>query len=400
MLSSTCIVVPTYWTRAGGDSIPGDAVYDHPTALDGASTLPALLDSLACLDASSYYLVLLVAVTGDDVAIPAENRVREMVRAHAGIRTLIFGASHAAWLHTWLRAHGQGNPERVVALRDYPRIRNLQLAVPLALHAGAIIALDDDEIVTDPDFVTKAVEPLGQELGDRRIDGLSGHYEQDNGSILLRVDETTTHSPNVFERKASIMNLATKNLEAKPGDVVETPFCFGGNMEFTPELAATVGFDPEITRGEDIDYLINARMEGRHFFLRKNLRILHCPPSGGSYRDTSLSKLQQDIVRFVYEREKLLVSQRSPDLCAVTASELEPYPGEFLREGIDGDAKRALQAASFPEDAQEFVNSATRAAQGKMERYLRFRRHWPELTKTLQSAPDVHDWLTQQIDGL
>ena len=42
------IVIPTYWGRPLGESPkPGDAIFDHPTPLDGDSTLPRLLKSLA-----------------------------------------------------------------------------------------------------------------------------------------------------------------------------------------------------------------------------------------------------------------------------------------------------------------------------------------------------------------
>lgn len=398
MLPATCVVVPTYWTRAGGAAHPGDAVYDHPTPLDGEGTLGALLESLTLLG-DDFYLLLLVAVTSDEVAGAAEQRVRDLAARYPSLRTLVFGAHQLRELHAALAERRLSGELEYLALRGYPTIRNLQLAVPLLLGAAAIVALDDDEIVTDPDFLRKAVGPLGTTVAGERVTGLSGHYLQENGSIMLAVDPSATRSTNLFDRKAAIMNAATEMLEREPGTIVRTPFCFGGNMEFSAELASAVGFDPGITRGEDIDYLINARLEGYSFFLRKDLRILHCPPKGGSYRDVSRSKLEQDVIRFLYERAKLEASQRKPELRPVTAEELMPYPGEFLSGEIDGQARDALEAAGFPGDAGEFVAGARADADRRLGRYLDFRTGWPRLTAALGDLPHVREALAGAVTG-
>ena len=400
MLPSTCVVVPTYWTRAGGESRPGDAPYDHPTMLGGSTTLPALLESLETLDTSSFYLLVIVAVTGEDVAAQAEEEVRNLVRRYQHLHPLVFGPSHLSWLRNRWDSQGQTGALSSLDLRTYPRIRNLQLAIPHALHTEVTVAVDDDEIVTDPLFLQKATEPLGTEIDGRRVDGLSGHYLQENGTILLHVDPDKANSSNLFDRKAMIMNAATEQLENAPGNVVETPFCFGGNMEFTADLAAAVGFDPGITRGEDIDYLINARMEGKTFFLRKDLRILHCPPKGGSYKDASISKLTQDVVRFIYEREKLLTSQTEPGLHPVSPAQLMPYPGEFLDRDIDHDAVDALERAGYDGSAREFVQQTHAGAHGRVEAYLEFRRQWPQLMASLHDDSAIFDYLAGQIHGL
>jgi hypothetical protein len=400
MLPSTCVVVPTYWTRPGLEARPGDAVYDHPTPLDGEGTLDALLESLNKLDTSCFYLLLLVAVTGEDVARAAEERVCAMAEKYPDLMYLVFGVSHLPWLHDWLGGRGLTEATEYLGLRTYPRIRNLQLALPLSLGSSAIVALDDDEIVVEEGFLHKASEPLGSQIDGRRVDGLSGHYLQEDGSVLLRVDPEKAHSANLFDRKASIMNAATDALEAMPGNIVETPFCYGGNMEFSPDLAASVGFDPEITRGEDIDYLINARIEGKRFFLRKDLNILHCPPKGGSYKDASLSKLEQDVIRFIYEKEKLRASQEVPDLCPVTAEDLMPYPGEFLSGDIEEDACTALRSAGYPGDERQFVQKVRDGARAKVLRYLSFRQQWPVVTEALSRDSTVCQRLMRDVRGI
>jgi hypothetical protein len=149
MLPPTCVVVPTYWTRAGGESREGDAIYDHPTPLDGQDTLHALLESLAPLRAEFYVLILL-AVTGEDVVRAAQERVAAIAARYTSHPTLLFGAEELKPLLSTLRAAGIASPESSLALQHYPTIRNLQLAVPLLLGSDQIVALDDDEIVSIP----------------------------------------------------------------------------------------------------------------------------------------------------------------------------------------------------------------------------------------------------------
>jgi hypothetical protein len=398
MLPRTCIVVPTYWTREGGEPREGDAVYDHPTALGEADTLHRLLESLETLR-SEFYVVLLVAVTADDVAAAAEAHVGQIASRYNSHPTLVFGSTHLSAMHQRIRDAGLGDVVSPVALTNYPVIRNLQLAVPLALGCSAIVALDDDEIVVEPDFVERAIGPLGSRMDGAVVDGLSGHYLQGDGGIMLKVDPATADSGNIFDRKAAIMNQATAMVEAIPGEIVPTPFCFGGNMEFTPDLAASVGFDPGITRGEDIDYLINARLEGRHIFLRKDLTIVHRPPAGGSYRDTNLSKLRQDVIRFIYERAKVERSGHHPGLRQLTAEDLMPYPGEFLARDIEADAVEALREAGFPGDASAFVAETRNGAAKRVDRYLEFREQWPRLTAALQDSGALRDELLRTVQA-
>lgn len=397
MLPPTCIVVPTYWTREGGVRRSGDAVYDHPTALGGTNTLEGLLDSLERLDTSQFYVMLLVAVTAADVALRAEHAVRALADRHAGITSLVFGTVQLQLLHAWLFEHRLGFARDFLDLRQYPKIRNLQLALPLALRSKAIVALDDDEIVTDPEFLRKATVSLGLELNGDVVHGLSGHYEQADGTILLKVDHAKAASGNLFDCKASIMNEATEMLEAESGAVVKTPFCFGGNMEFTMEMARSVGFDPGITRGEDIDYLINARLEGKQFFLRKDLRILHCPPEGGSYQDASTSKLEQDIIRFMYEKKKLQTSQEHSALHPLTAGELMPYPGKFLEGDLEDDACRALNSVGYEGVGSDFIKSVHAGLNDRMSTYLQFRERWPVAMEVLSDASDVRDQLMSHV---
>ena len=67
------IVVPTYWTwHRDGPSGPVQAVFDHPTPLDGAppggvGTLPRLLESLSLMEGPPFSVLVLTATVHPDL---------------------------------------------------------------------------------------------------------------------------------------------------------------------------------------------------------------------------------------------------------------------------------------------------------------------------------------------
>lgn len=76
------IIIPTYWGRPTGEA---DDIFDHPTPIDGNSTLPRLLESLAALDADSppFQVLILVATVHHDIDAAALARVQAMIADYA-----------------------------------------------------------------------------------------------------------------------------------------------------------------------------------------------------------------------------------------------------------------------------------------------------------------------------
>jgi len=98
------------------------------------------------------------------------------------------------------------------------------------------------------------------------------------------------------------------------------------------DLFQSVPFDPHITRGEDIDYLINSRMFGFTFFLDNTLSIKHLPVEK---KHPQWKRIREDIYRFVYERAKIVSQYKTGNMIIVTPEDFDPYPGEFLRDDLD-----------------------------------------------------------------
>ena len=86
------VVIPTYWSRKKDDPwIEGDAVYDHPTPLDGEDTLGRTLASMKLLDNQNFKLIIPICPTTDEIEDEAEDIVRRIVEeADLGFSTYIF----------------------------------------------------------------------------------------------------------------------------------------------------------------------------------------------------------------------------------------------------------------------------------------------------------------------
>ncbi|MCK4617699.1 hypothetical protein KAT45_02225, partial [Candidatus Aerophobetes bacterium] len=108
-----------------------------------------------------------------------------------------------------------------------------------------------------------------------------------------------------------------------------TPFIFGGNMVLHHDTVMKVPFDPLITRGEDIDFLINLRINRITVWLDRELYIKHVPPK--IFRPAWRS-LREDIKRFLYERKKVIDHE---EIEGVGREELMPYPGTFLGPDLE-----------------------------------------------------------------
>jgi len=386
-VSNVIVIIPTYWTwdseRADG---PVEAVYDHPTPLDGESTLPRLLESLTALEGPQFSVLILTAATHPELESAAADRVTGLIapfRAHYPIAQAT--EADAAFIRE--RHPGLADP---VQMRGYAGVRNLQLLLPHALGAEVIIALDDDEVVA-PDYLQTALRFVGREHGGERVLGLAGFYLDAHGDVMLPERPRTA---NIFLDKNAIMNEGTRALQASPGRLVPTPVAFGGNMIFHRDLFTRVGFDPGITRGEDIDYLINACLMGFKFWLDKHLVITHMPPDApdSAHSAYTWSKLCQDVLRFVYEREKLR-------LAGADMTRFDPYPGRFLRDDLEEQALAAVQAEATPEVTARFgppeaiVTQAQRHATESAPRYFEFAARWPSLTEAVEQDAELHERL-------
>ncbi|MFC2169252.1 hypothetical protein ACFLRM_01625 [Acidobacteriota bacterium] len=356
----TTMVIPSYWGREKNDGWKNsDTVYDHPTPLDEEGTLGRVLDSLAILENKDFSLVILGVATAEDIRDEVASKISSVLKiSKLEVPTYLFSYSHLNTVHRYLNEKGKNKFTSLLQLDGYSNVRNLCTFLPHLLGSELAVLIDDDEIFEDPLFMDKASEFIGQDHQGDRLLSIAGYYvNPDNDFFLNRSIEPWMTHWNKFD----CMNRAFKKIIATGPRLKETPFAFGGNLLIHRNLFTLVPFDPNVPRGEDIDFLINCRMFGYKTYLDNELSIKHDPPPK-SY--PAWRRLQEDIFRFVFEKTKLEAQNPVPGMNKVFAKDLDPYPGEFLKEDLGDRIFRSNQMMAIDylsqgekKGAQECMNN-------------------------------------------
>jgi len=324
------MIIPSYWGRKKSEGWrETDDVYDHPTPLDEKGTLGRVLKSLSILESKDFNLVVLGVSIAQDIQGEVESKISSIIKEEATkAKTIFFSYSHLASIHQYLDSHGQEKFIPLLRLSGYSNVRNLCLFLAHLLGSEAAVLIDDDEIFEDPQFMEKSLEFIGKKIQGDKVLAVAGYYINPDNDFLINKE---TDPWMTYWNKINCMNRAFKEIIGKPPRLKETPFVFGGNMVVHRDLFTYVPFDPSVPRGEDIDYLINARMFGFKFYLDNKLSIKHgAPPK----THPTWRKVREDILRFVFEKSKLDAQEPAPGMRTITAEDLDPFPGEFLREDL------------------------------------------------------------------
>ena len=389
-MPNTTIIIPTYWGWPGGHPPQAnDAIFDHPTPLDGESTLPRLLESLRHQKQKGFNVLVISAAVNAQLNKQVEEKVTQLIAPFKSDYPIAqFSAKDLAVLRQ--RVEALKFDPALVGLDNYSNIRNIQLIIPHIMGAEIIIAVDDDEVV-DPNYTRQASTFAGRKWEGESVSGVAGIYLDAAGEWHLPEKPSTG---NLFTDKPAIMNEGARLLMEKRQPLAKSPMSYGGNMVFHRDLFTNICFDPGITRGEDIDYLINAHLGGYAFWFDKALTITHLPPE--AHQTSPYTKLREDVIRFIYEREKLRQANIEPAL-------FNPYPGRFLDGNLESHALLALEEAVTPEDAArlgsplEVLEHAKAHTKKYLPRYFEFREIWPQLMNALKDDDVLRELVARKF---
>jgi hypothetical protein len=379
-MKELCVVIPTYWQgKKARRPHPDDLVFDHPTAIDGNDTLSASLESLTKTDnPKSFKVVVLSAAVHpsiEDDVIVAVDKIVEKFKNKLNI-----GHFNAKKLReVQQRLVTLGFPKEFLTLNGYSSIRNCQLAIPAILGSDVIAAIDDDELV-EKDYPAKVLKHVGK-IG---MDGIAGRYRYEGGKTLVHDRFANIKNPSLFQRKQAYQNEVYKKIEESKETITDTSIVLGGNMVFSKKLFMNVPFDPFVCRGEDIDYMINSIMANFQWKCDKTLIIDHYPPA---CKETN--KLQEDVMRFLYERSKIERSVSKEEIKAVRATDLGPYPGNFLKDDLEEEVLRVLndrpkkiENEPWFLSAEEVINKGLALGE-KVDEFFAYADLWPKVIKGL-----------------
>ncbi|MBN1764962.1 MAG: hypothetical protein JW860_06860 [Sedimentisphaerales bacterium] len=327
------MVIPTYWGRADVSNIDKKIVFDHPTPLHQKGTLGRLLKSLELFAEFPGRIVIISVANDPALTAEVENKVNSIIAPYQSRFEIVhLTQSGLQIIKSRLEQKGVSRQGlELLNLNNYAAVRNMCSLAGILNATPYTIFIDDDEVFKDNRFFEKIAENMGRELAGEKIEALAGYYLQPKS---YRLDERTVPGWRVSHWNNTVaMNQAFDQIIGQPPCLKATPFVFGGNMTLSLEVLKKVPFDPNITRGEDIDFLINLRINNITFYLDRELAIIHLPPA--SFQP-AWKKFREDAVRFLYERKKLRDHPR------LRLEDFQPYPGRFL----DNDLEERIMVTS------------------------------------------------------
>ena len=393
-LGGTCvnpvIVIPSYWAADGRPrEIGAVGVYDHTTPTD--KPLPELetcLESLEQVRGITRVIVLLVSAPGSERA--ARARVGSICRAHPNLNPLIVGSREAAVIAEVVSKFIRGMDGETISLRGYGAIRNCGLIAASVLGHDAVVFLDDDEVVLDDSFLIDAVYGLGQRTRQNlKVLAKSGYFLDREGSPLaggnVRWSDRLWSKHEEFDAWMMRALASTRISRSNVG-------C-GGCMALHAEAFTQVAFDPWITRGEDLDYVINLRAFGLDMWFDNEWCVRHLPPPTPS----DAQRFLQDVYRWTYEASKVELINGRANLRRITPESLMPYPGPWITSDVAPRIRStALRRAITSSERSDYLAiwrygcaQAAEYARSHADSYLRLQSYWPEVISTLWDVPQL-----------
>ncbi len=336
---STLIVIPSYWTKVA--PMESQAVnqrsFDQQFGHTG-SRLERALTSLNIVKEKNFQVLV---ITGTDSPESQEQINQEVmgiikqVAEKTGIKIWLFPNTLVARVREIFRDFSDRDALDFLCVDGYANIRNTGLIVAQILGAEEVVFVDDDEYVDDPHFLHKAREHLEKTVEGKIVAGVGGYYVDPRKAYRRSIKPEPWKA---FWNLHRLLNEALCHLVETQPRIKLTPLVLGGCLVLTRPLFTAIPFDVRIPRGEDIDYVINARMFGLSIFFDNQLYIVHDPPP----KLYPLWKtLRQDIYRFTYERAKLRDQEPMEGMSHVSVEELDPYPGAFLKDDLEEKIARA-----------------------------------------------------------
>ncbi|MRS12010.1 MAG: hypothetical protein EG823_02935 [Actinobacteria bacterium] len=374
------VIIPTFWTRRRSRGLNRSPIrFDHPTPLGEEGTLPACLRSLETVEGLGR-VVLLVAVTDESIAHSAEDQVVDIANDFTGIDTMVCGPAEMGSLHRRMEQLEFADVISGVTLGGYGGVRNAGLMIASVLGSETVVFLDDDQVVSDPTFLARGLDGIGMKDEQGRVVLAKSGYYSDEAAAYASPGRAPFS--DTFWRQKELYN-RTMASAMKPPRIKSTTIAFGGCLALHRDMYCNVSFDPWAVRGEDIDYVINARMHGGDVFLDSEWSVLHRPPEVSS----QAALFNDNVFRFVYTHRKLEFSKSQVDLRQVTAESLMPYPGHLVDSSINWRAPltAVLRSLSGKERrayltiARKVLPEARHYARENCDRYFAFQRRWPML---------------------
>ncbi len=370
------VFIPTYW-KDNGDK--DEYVFDHPSLVSLKGTLGRTLQSFAKKKLPYDVFILPVPLKKN-----VEFKVKQIVKKFSKLNIYVLTKKrYLEIIKKVKRTDVSKEFKTQINLQDYSDVRNFGLIYAIINNYDNIMMIDDDEVI-DGDYFNKAIKGIGVKINGKKLLGKTGYYIDKSGIYPMKQKDPKIRRlwlKGIYITKA--INKAINNKER----FNNTTIALGGSMVINKELFWHVPFDPYITRGEDIDYLMNAKHFGYQFLMDKELKVLHLPPKGFA---PGWTKLRRDIYRFIYLKEKL-------KFLKISIKDTQPYPGFFLSKNLkykiiktnknyaeDCIEKNKLsEAKEYIKNSTEILGAANEYAKQNAKKYFSFQKEWEKFAREI-----------------
>ena len=377
------IVIPSYWTEGEqpghADELGERGAYDYATPID--KPLPELETCLSSLEQVRGVIRVAVLVVADEACYEAARaRVNSICRSHPNLNPLVVGREEGERIVSVVSKTVPAASGEVASLRGYGAIKNLGLAVASVFGHDVAVFIYDDELVLSPDFLTDAVFGLGAYTRqDLKILAKSGFFIDENDSPYAKTAKSWTEKEWT---KTTQFNKVMERAQKAKNRITRSNHMCGGCCAIHAEAFTRIPFDPYITRGDDLDYVLNLRSHGVDAWFDNDWCVRLVPPEE---KASSASVFMQNIYRWLYEYRKLDVLNSRRDLRTITPESLMPYPAPWLSAGVEKrilhTALRRLVAGPHRLDYLRIITKGRRDAdqfaRQNASRYLSFSMAWP-----------------------
>ena len=180
--------------------------------------------------------------------------------------------------------------------------------------------------------------------------------------------------------------------------VIRSNVCCGGCMALHASAFTEVPFDLWITRGEDLDYLLNLRLAGKDLWFDSAWHVRHLPPPTRHMP----ARFLQDVYRWMYEAAKLERANKRIDVQRTSPSSLDPYPGPWLMPNVTSRIAwtSLLRAIGCPE-RKEFFGYSSMGVKKLRPMQLRMPsvigRLWPVGSRLLPNCGTIHSLRVESL---
>ncbi len=384
----TVVVVPTYWGELNAGE---EVIFDHPTPLNTKGTLFKLLDNLVTFKEMENIPIYIIGISNKSVLNEkVQKYLDEYLKPYKGkLKIELFSYNY---LLECIRKLGDKKElAYLFEFKGYSQARNFSLLPVIMNDIDLAIFLDDDEIIEDRDYFKKALESINEETKYGKLYGKAGYYLTD-GSYKVSTDNLPFWRYGGWN-KAQYMNDTFEALIESEERFAPTAIALGGNMVLTKNVTKDICYDIYVHRGEDMDYLFNARMFGYNILFDNQLKITHMPPK---YHSVEWKKARADFYRFKYARQKLKSLQKHFELEQITIDDMMLYPGIFIKDDFEVRAKDYMQMLGMHYLAQgeienyqgtmenmKIIFDGKRAGIDFIAKYKKQRNDWKEVLSIL-----------------